>query len=71
MFLAGFCLWNMDNIFCHHLTTSKQQILLPWSAVLEGHGWWHILTGLGKLVLIVLFVGIDDADVEAGSMWNA
>jgi hypothetical protein len=38
----------MDNIFCHHLTATKKQILLPWSVILEGHGWWHILTGLGK-----------------------
>lgn len=48
MFLAGFFLWNMDNIFCHHLTTTKKQIMLPWSVILEGHGWWHILTGLGE-----------------------
>lgn len=48
MFLAGFFLWNMDNIFCHHLTATKNSMKLPWSVVLEGHGWWHILTGLGK-----------------------
>lgn len=48
MFLAGFFIWNVDNIFCRHLTTTKQLILLPWSVVLEGHGWWHILTGLGE-----------------------
>ncbi|AEO54394.1 hypothetical protein MYCTH_2088965 [Thermothelomyces thermophilus ATCC 42464] len=48
MFLAGFFIWNMDNIFCHHLTGAKNKLLLPWSVVLEGHGWWHILTGLGK-----------------------
>ncbi|KAL2132571.1 hypothetical protein VTI74DRAFT_3626 [Chaetomium olivicolor] len=47
MFLAGFFIWNVDNIYCHHLTTTKKQLLLPWSVVLEGHGWWHILTGLG------------------------
>ncbi|KAL2020696.1 hypothetical protein VTK56DRAFT_8092 [Thermocarpiscus australiensis] len=47
MFLAGFFIWNMDNIYCHHLTTTKKRILLPWSVVLEGHGWWHVLTGLG------------------------
>ncbi|KAK4039792.1 ceramidase-domain-containing protein [Parachaetomium inaequale] len=51
LFLAGFFLWNMDNIFCRHLTATKKQILLPWSVVLEGHGWWHILTGLGMLLL--------------------
>lgn len=50
MFLAGFFLWNLDNIFCKHLTSTKKQILLPWSVVLEGHGWWHILTGLGELL---------------------
>jgi len=47
MFLAGFFVWNMDNIFCRHITETKQQIQLPWSAILEGHGWWHILTGAG------------------------
>ncbi|KAH6630639.1 ceramidase [Chaetomium sp. MPI-SDFR-AT-0129] len=53
MFLGGFFIWNMDNIFCHNLTATKNQILLPWSVVLEGHGWWHILTGLGAYHLIV------------------
>jgi dihydroceramidase len=48
MFLGGFFIWNMDNIYCRHLTTTKQQILLPWAVILEGHGWWHVLTGLGK-----------------------
>ncbi|KAL2199577.1 ceramidase-domain-containing protein [Corynascus similis CBS 632.67] len=48
MFLAGFFIWNMDNIYCHHLTNTKNNLLLPWSVVLEGHGWWHILTGLGR-----------------------
>ncbi|KAK3902726.1 ceramidase-domain-containing protein [Staphylotrichum tortipilum] len=48
MFLAGFFLWNMDNIFCHHLTATKNSMKLPWSVVLEGHGWWHILTGLAS-----------------------
>lgn len=48
MFSAGFFIWNMDNIFCHHLTSTKKQMLLPWSVILEGHGWWHILTGLGQ-----------------------
>jgi dihydroceramidase len=50
MFLAGFGLWLMDNTFCRHLTTTKNTILLPWSILLEGHGWWHILTGLGTLL---------------------
>jgi dihydroceramidase len=50
IFLGGFFIWNMDNLFCHHLVRARNQIQLPWSVVLEGHGWWHILTGLGKSV---------------------
>ncbi|KAK4131799.1 aPHC-domain-containing protein [Trichocladium antarcticum] len=52
MFLAGFVLWNVDNLFCHHLTASKKQMLLPWSLVLETHGWWHILTGLAYHMIL-------------------
>ena len=54
MFLAGFFLWNLDTIFCQHLTSTKQQLMLPWSVILEGHGWWHILTGLGELLQVSL-----------------
>lgn len=53
MFLGGFFLWNLDNIFCHHLILARNQIKLPWAVVLEGHGWWHILTGLGAYHMII------------------
>ncbi|KAK4211409.1 ceramidase [Rhypophila decipiens] len=53
MFSTGFIIWLLDNAFCHHLTAAKNHILLPWSAVLEGHGWWHILTGLGAYHMIL------------------
>lgn len=48
IFVAGFVIWLADTAFCHHLSTAKNHVLLPWSIVLEGHGWWHILTGLGE-----------------------
>jgi hypothetical protein len=47
-FLTGFFIWNMDNIYCRYLKTARNHILLPWSVLLEGHGWWHIFTGLGR-----------------------
>lgn len=53
MFLLGFIIWNLDNIFCHHLISTRNSILLPWAAVLEGHAWWHILTGLGAYHMIL------------------
>jgi hypothetical protein len=62
----------MDNIFCRHLTATKKQILLPWSVILEGHGWWHILTGLGTFKWFSLSPDVCesmiDADVETGGM---
>lgn len=47
MFLTGFFLWSMDNVYCHELLKARNHVLLPWAVILEGHGWWHILTGLG------------------------
>ncbi|EFX01210.1 alkaline dihydroceramidase [Grosmannia clavigera kw1407] len=46
MFLLGFLIWNLDNVYCSHLLSWRQILLLPWSLVLEGHGWWHLFTGL-------------------------
>jgi len=73
IFLAGFFLWNMDNIFCQHLTATKQQLLLPWSVLLEGHGWWHVLTGLGTLAPFychLLFLDYTMLTLEIGGMWH-
>jgi dihydroceramidase len=40
LFLGGFALWNVDNEFCSTLTRWRREIGMPWSFVLEGHGWW-------------------------------
>ncbi|KAF2841225.1 aPHC-domain-containing protein [Patellaria atrata CBS 101060] len=42
----GFFIWNLDNIFCSTLRRWRHDIGLPWGILLEGHGWWHIMTGL-------------------------
>lgn len=47
LFLVGFGIWNLDNIYCHHLRSWRGYLLLPWAVVLEGHAWWHLFTGLG------------------------
>ncbi|KAK3335595.1 ceramidase [Cercophora scortea] len=51
-FTFGFFIWNMDNIFCHHLVTTRNHIQLPWAVLLEGHAWWHILTGLAYHLIL-------------------
>jgi dihydroceramidase len=47
MFVSGFVLWNMDNQYCGWLRHLRQEWGYPWSPLLQLHGWWHILTGLG------------------------
>ncbi|KAL8691742.1 MAG: hypothetical protein Q9224_004104 [Gallowayella concinna] len=47
IFLSGFGIWQLDNIFCSELRTWRREVGLPWGILLEGHGWWHLLTGIG------------------------
>ncbi|KAJ1999971.1 alkaline ceramidase ydc1, partial [Coemansia thaxteri] len=50
---SGFMVWNLDNIFCHHLRTYRAHIGAPLDAVLQLHGWWHILTAYGSTYLLL------------------
>jgi hypothetical protein len=40
MFLGGFGIWSLDNIYCSRLRGWRREIGLPWGVILEGHGWW-------------------------------
>jgi dihydroceramidase len=53
VFLAGFVIWNLDNIYCDSIRRWRRGIGLPWAILLEGHGWWHLLTGIGAYIYIV------------------
>ena len=52
VFLGGFGIWALDNVYCSKLRTWRHQIGLPWGIVLEGHGWWHVMTGFGAYCYI-------------------
>ncbi|KAI0059486.1 alkaline phytoceramidase [Artomyces pyxidatus] len=52
LFLLGFLIWNLDNIFCDTLTRWKNIIGWPLAFLLEGHSWWHVLTGSGSYFLL-------------------
>ncbi|KAH8594344.1 ceramidase [Bisporella sp. PMI_857] len=43
---CGFLVWTLDNIYCGVLRGWRREIGLPWGILLEGHGWWHIMTGI-------------------------
>ncbi|GLI75324.1 alkaline ceramidase ydc1 [Penicillium ochrochloron] len=53
MFLGGFLIWNLDNQFCSQIRVWRRTVGLPWGIFLEGHGWWHIMTGIGAYLYIV------------------
>lgn len=53
IFLGGFAFWQLDNIYCSRLRIWRRQIGLPWGILLEGHGWWHLMTGVGAYFYIV------------------
>lgn len=40
VFLGGFGIWALDNMFCGTLRHARREIGLPWGILLEGHGWW-------------------------------
>jgi dihydroceramidase len=53
IFLGGFGIWALDRVFCSRLRLWRRNIGLPWGIFLEGHGWWHLMTGLGAYCYIV------------------
>ena len=53
IFLGGFLLWHLDNEHCSTLRRWRREVGMPWGFVLEGHGWWHLMTGTGAYFYIV------------------
>ncbi|RDB29029.1 Alkaline ceramidase 3 [Hypsizygus marmoreus] len=53
IFALGFLIWNLDNIFCDTLTRWKVSIGWPRAFLLEGHSWWHVLTGAGTYFMFI------------------
>ena len=45
VFLSGFAMWGIDRVACSQLRIWRREIKLPYGILLEGHGWWHLLTG--------------------------
>ncbi|KAI2616457.1 putative alkaline phytoceramidase [Hypomontagnella submonticulosa] len=58
IFLGGYLIWNLDNMYCSTIRKWRHQLQLPWAIVLEGHAWWHLMTGLGAYYYIIWRVWI-------------
>nr|XP_004610962.1 unnamed protein product [Sorex araneus] len=53
VFLLGFLLWNIDNIFCDSLRSFRKKIPPVFAVATQFHAWWHVLTGLGSYLHIL------------------
>lgn len=54
LFIFGFFIWNLDNLFCQYLINWRHNYLgWPLGFLIEGHGWWHVFTGLGIYYFIL------------------
>ncbi|KAF7951890.1 hypothetical protein EAE96_007187 [Botrytis aclada] len=53
IFLGGFGIWSLDNHYCSTVRQWRHEIGLPWGLLLEGHGWWHLMTGIGSYFYLV------------------
>jgi len=53
IFLGGFGIWALDIKYCGTVRRWRHQIGLPWGILLEGHGWWHLMTGYGAYCYLV------------------
>ncbi|KAI2463658.1 putative alkaline phytoceramidase [Annulohypoxylon bovei var. microspora] len=53
IFLGGYLIWNLDNMYCSTVREWRRRLQLPWAIVLEGHAWWHLMTGIGAYYYII------------------
>ncbi|KAL7423204.1 alkaline ceramidase ydc1 [Cryptotrichosporon argae] len=56
-FVAGFAVWNVDNLFCEQLRAARRCLggvgVGALGHFLEGHGYWHLMTGYGAYLIMV------------------
>jgi len=73
-FLAGFAIWNVDNIYCSALTEWKTAVGWPVAFLLEGHSWWHALTAIGSYLMMLgttyLSLAIKDSHTNFAIGWK-
>lgn len=52
-YVIGFSLWNIDNICCSAIRTTRDHLPSAIKPITQLHAWWHILTGYGTYTHIL------------------
>ncbi|KAG4442512.1 hypothetical protein IFR05_002012 [Cadophora sp. M221] len=52
-YVSGIVIWSMDTAYCAELLEFRDRVGMPLGFLSEGHGWWHMLTGLGVYYYVV------------------
>jgi len=53
MHAAAIIVWNIDNHFCGQLRSARSDLGDNLGWLLQLHGWWHVLTGIGSYAYIL------------------
>ncbi|KAL3422831.1 alkaline phytoceramidase [Phlyctema vagabunda] len=78
LFISGHACWATDFHACNGLRQMRRTVGMPWAALLELHGWWHILTGIGVYIFMSLVECLriakstkenDDLTVSSAGIW--
>ncbi|XP_050428649.1 alkaline ceramidase 3 [Adelges cooleyi] len=56
LYLFGFFLWNIDNIFCKNLTSLREQIPVYLQPFTQMHSWWHVFAGYGVYIQVLFCI---------------
>lgn len=55
MYLFGWGIWNLENVYCENVREFRRTSALP-EFLSQLHGWWHILAGYATYLQIVSLV---------------
>jgi hypothetical protein len=67
VFAGGFAIWNIDNIFCDQLRQIRDFLGLYLGMIVQGHGFWHLMTGYGSYLI---FVSANCESLEPRELWS-
>lgn len=73
-FLAGFFIWNMDNVFCQQLRDGRNYLrahhLSFLAHFLQGHAVWHFFTAVGAWRLIFSLAIVVESVKQGPELWR-